>query len=530
MPQNCCVPHCTKKLYRDGGNKISFHKFPRELTVKREWIRAIRRDVGRDFTINEHTRVCSRHFKKEDFVRTLAGRRMLSDTAVPSVFSWKTISSPKKRKQPKDRSMPAVYGDEGEAIGDKEGHLETEDWSSSIEVDDYQELDKTIDSTLSLEDENVNMLKRRNAELEQRIRDSEEALRIERENCCTLTNQLCDAQRQVEELTSRLENCEKRLFSFSRFTSSKSISFYTGFDSVEVFNALYEFLDPGEQGENIRYWNSSFTDKDTTVQTKDEDETIELTPKQGRPRLLHPKEELFIVLCRLRQGFAEEHLSHLYGISQATISRLIINWVNFMYLRYIPMWPSREKVNEHMPEQFKEKYPSTRVIIDCTEVRCQMPSSLRLNSELFSSYKNHPTLKCLVGITPGGAFSFVSQLYTGHISDREIVLRSGFLDMLFENGDSVMADKGFTIQDLLPPGIGLNMPPFLGSQEQMNPEDVLKTQTIASLRVHVERAINKIKNFHIWDSIIPLNLFGIVNQMWAVCAFLCNLQKPIISA
>ena len=127
------------------------------------------------------------------------------------------------------------------------------------------------------------------------------------------------------------------------------------------------------------------------------------------------------------------------------------------------MWPSRDLVNQYMPEQFKEKFPSTRVIIDCTEIRCQMPSSLLLNSELFSSYKNHTTLKCLVGITPGGAFSFVSQLYTGNISDREIVVRSGFLEQKFNNGDSVMADKGFTINDLLPPGVGLNIPPFLRS-------------------------------------------------------------------
>ena len=60
-------------------------------------------------------------------------------------------------------------------------------------------------------------------------------------------------------------------------------------------------------------------------------------------------------------------------------------------------------------------------------------------------------------------------------------------------------------------------------------DDVVKTQSIASLRVHVERAINKIKNFHIWDGIVPLNLFGVVNQMWTVCAVLCNLQKHIIS-
>ena len=192
------------------------------------------------------------------------------------------------------------------------------------------------------------------------------------------------------------------------------------------------------------------------------------------------------------------------------------------------MWPSREKVNKHMPEQFKEKYPSTRIIIDCTEVKCHMPCSLCFNSELFSTYKNNTTLKAFVGITLGGALSFVSQLYSGHISDRKIVLRIGILDKKFENGDSVMADKGFTVKDLLPPDVGLNIPPFLGSQEQMSPEDV-KTQSIASLRMHVERAINKIKNFRIWDGIVPLNLFGVVNQMWTVCALLCNLKKPIIS-
>ena len=249
---------------------------------------------------------------------------------------------------------------------------------------------------------------------------------------------------------------EKKSFSFSHFNSGKEITFYTGFATAELFEALYDFCDSGEVGENIRYWSSSSTEQsDQSPACFSDDEPMEPPPKTGRPRALHPKEELFITLCRLRQGFAEEHLAHLYGVSQSTISRIIITWVNLLYLKLkdVPMWPSRETVDKHMPEQFKEKYPSTRVIIDCTEVRCQMPSSLCLNSELFSSYKNHTTLKCLVGITPGGSFSFFSQLYTGNISDREIVQQSVFLDQQFENGDSIMA--GFTIQDLLPPGVGL---------------------------------------------------------------------------
>ena len=69
-----------------------------------------------------------------------------------------------------------------------------------------------------------------------------------------------------------------------------------------------------------------------------------------------------------------------------------------------------------------------------------MPSSLSLNSRLFSSYKNHTTVKGLVGIAPSGAITFLSQLYSGNISDREIVEGSGILDLPFDDGNSVMAD------------------------------------------------------------------------------------------
>ena len=37
-----------------------------------------------------------------------------------------------------------------------------------------------------------------------------------------------------------------------------------------------------------------------------------------------------------------------------------------------------------------------------------------------------------------------------------------------------MADKGFTIQDLLPLGVTLNLPPFLEVSAQMAAQDVVK--------------------------------------------------------
>ena len=104
------------------------------------------------------------------------------------------------------------------------------------------------------------------------------------------------------------------------------------------------------------------------------------------------------------------------------------------------------------------------------------------------------------------------------------------LTYLFLRDDVVMADKGFTISDLLEPiGVGLNIPPFLGLRSQQTPSEVIATQEIASERIHVERAINKVKNFQIFNQVIPLSLAGSLNQMWTVCAVLTNMQNPIIS-
>lgn len=82
-----------------------------------------------------------------------------------------------------------------------------------------------------------------------------------------------------------------------------------------------------------------------------------------------------------------------------------------------------------------------------------------------------------------------------------------------------MVDKGFNIQNLLPGVVSLKIPPFLGSSAQMSNVDVhvVRTQEIVFIRTHMEKAIHKVKNFDIWDSMLPLSVFGIVNQMWTVC-------------
>ena len=201
-------------------------------------------------------------------------------------------------------------------------------------------------------------------------------------------------------------------------------------------------------------------------------------------------------LTWLRNGFTLRHTSYLFQIPKATVSRYIITWSNFLYvsLGSIPIWPTREQVDDAMPEMFQRTYPSTRCIIDCTEMYCQRPSSLSTQSTLYSHYKSHVTYKGLLGISPSGSITFISALYDGSISDKEIVKRSGILEKdLWSAGDSVMADRGFTIQEELNPlKVRLNIPSFLGGRPQFTAAEVKESQTIASVRIHVERAIKRL--------------------------------------
>ena len=72
-----------------------------------------------------------------------------------------------------------------------------------------------------------------------------------------------------------------------------------------------------------------------------------------------------------------------------------------------------------------------------------------------------------------------------------------------------MADQGYTIEDVLTPlGVQLNIPPFLGGRQQLAASEVVDTQQIASIRIHVERAIRRVKDYDILANVMPASLAG----------------------
>ena len=95
----------------------------------------------------------------------------------------------------------------------------------------------------------------------------------------------------------------------------------------------------------------------------------------------------------------------------------------------------------------------------------------------------------MIGITPQGTISFVSQAWGGRTSDKFLTENCGFLKNLLP-GDMVMADRGFTISESVAMSHAkLVIPVFTKGMEQLDPKDVEEARGIANVRLHVERVI-----------------------------------------
>ena len=145
-----------------------------------------------------------------------------------------------------------------------------------------------------------------------------------------------------------------------------------------------------------------------------------------------------------------------------------------------------------LPVAFKQEYPATFSIVDASKLFLEIPSDLQMQSLTWSNYKHHNTAKFLVVCIPNGSISYVSPLFVGSISDVELTRVCGLLEKLKgKTGVSIMADRRFTVQDQLQSiRMKLNVPPFMEGRQQLPAEEVQEGRKIASLRIHIECAID----------------------------------------
>uniref|UniRef100_A0A8C9XSS4 DDE Tnp4 domain-containing protein n=1 Tax=Sander lucioperca TaxID=283035 RepID=A0A8C9XSS4_SANLU len=222
-----------------------------------------------------------------------------------------------------------------------------------------------------------------------------------------------------------------------------------------------------------------------------------LPPKSST---LPAEDQILLILMKLRQNFVIVDLAKRFKMSPGQVSKTLKFWIDVIaeHTQDLIPWLPRETRKATLLKAFKDSFPNTTCIIDCTESVLQKAKNLDSRTESYSHY--------------------YAKAYGGKCSDRFITQNSGFLDHL-RAGDEVTGDRGFTIRDLLEErNVGLITP------------QVTRTRRIANVRIHIERAIRRLKVYKILSQTVPIHSVTKIDKILKICAALVNLRGELISS
>lgn len=316
-------------------------------------------------------------------------------------------------------------------------------------------------------------------------------LKKAKEELCALTVELAKAKKE-------LAACNEEGFK----NNDDKVCFYTGLPGWEAFLVLLKFLEP--------------------------------CLSTGGRKSLTAFQQVLMTLMRLRLNLLGQDLAYQFGVHESTISRTFMQVIEVLYVRLQPLIlrPDRDVLRKTMPMMFRKHCPNCAVIIDCFEIFVERPSNLLARAQTYSCYKHHNTAKYLIGITPQGKVSFISEGWGGRVSDKHLTENSGLLNHF--PGDVVLADRGFESVGMYCARISL--PAFTRGKKQLGGIDVEQTRRIANVRSHVERAIGVLRQkYTILSGTQPVDFLiprddgiPILDKIVSVCCSLGNVCDSVV--
>lgn len=240
--------------------------------------------------------------------------------------------------------------------------------------------------------------------------------------------------------------------------------------------------------------------------------------------------DILLTLIKAKHAVPFTLLSILFNVSKPTAARKFKKTISLLasILKVAVRWPELEEVRANMPQCFF-KFKNTRVVVDCTEIPLNSSKCLTCRQITYSHYKGQHTVKVMVGVSPAGLVTFVSDVYGGRASDKAIFEQSGLVNLLEPYVDAVMADKGFLIEEACERRcVKLHRPPFLRTQKQFSRGDALFCAEIARARVHVERVIGRMKMFAMLTKPLNSQLLPSLEAVMTVVCGLVNLASPVL--
>ncbi|XP_050703054.1 uncharacterized protein LOC126988733 isoform X3 [Eriocheir sinensis] len=231
-------------------------------------------------------------------------------------------------------------------------------------------------------------------------------------------------------------------------------------------------------------------------------------------------DQLLITLMKLRLSLSTQDLAFRFNTSTQAIENILSDAIPIMAckLDFLICWPVRTHPR-NIPRPFKPNFKNCSVIIDCLEFPTEKPLNITAESQTWSDIKHQTTIKCLVGITPYGSFSYVSQCWGGRITDRELVLVSGVLEHVYR-GDMVITCKDFSIQQEL----SEKRAKLIVLESLDSPEKLISDHELATVSLFIEKAFKRIKRYKILSQTLPIPLLPYINEVLTCCLAFSNLQ------
>ena len=388
--KHCCYGTCSndsRYLDREGMEGVFFIPFPKPKTKLEQclkWISLCGRP-HKDFNvdkIHDYTYICSKHFVGG------SGPTDSYPDPVPAIQVGSSPSVPKKSRKARTRNNAQPI----QLIEHNYFATQTPSACMEVEVGFDEVVDEAcqeVDMDISAEDV---------VDLPIQV---DQITQVGHFSTCEVGIQsvptMTDASTQTDE---ECESWMKRKLIMDKVTlNDKSCMFWTGVISLATLNFIFEWVSPCAA--KMKLWVGKKRHDDKAC--------------KPRKRILSLFEEFVFVLIRIRRGLDTEVLATFMGVTQSHVSKICISWINLLHKCFIPLleWPTADMVRLDMPKSFRKNFPSTRVIIDCSELFVQTPRALHAQRTTWSSYKSHNTFKFLLGIAPSGQITFLSKLFCG---------------------------------------------------------------------------------------------------------------------
>jgi hypothetical protein len=246
-----------------------------------------------------------------------------------------------------------------------------------------------------------------------------------------------------------------------------------------------------------------------------------------------PTNHILLCLKKIRLNSPFRELADDFSITTTYASKIFFKNIPVIASVMQPFIVTLDKnlTKRTLPMAFRHKFQHTSCIIDCLEIEVQKPSKSVNQALSWSEYKKANTIKYLVSCTPNGLVNYISPGYGGRITDTCLVESCDFIKCL-QPGMCVMADRGFkhVEQYLRKEGVQLVRPPSVVTGAKLSKSEVKETKQIASLRIHVERVIRRLREFNMLKphACLNTNFVKILDDVIVIaCAFI-NLQDSLI--